>query len=416
MVTIKCQHSGIEFEAATRRTKQHPLVAEIKNYANKDGSYHEVNNALDAAEKAGGYATIEEYMAKVQAILNGAKERRVELDRKRAEDRKREEAEKIERKRKRQERNAFLKDNGYNWNKVEIGTEEDQFPGGYGAGIGEFSHYEWQLWSPDGRHVTTEQALDGIERGMDVVLAEITAEAAEVERIHEAAEIKREDEVQHTITEQTRRDEWMKQNLSSLVETSTYPDDLDGERTRVVSFETFHFTTNDSFYTAEYGGETIYVWKYGNAVRFFAPAAIVERWNQSKWDAVENKPRKAWDCMDSYLDNFSTYAGDFDEWLVATLGIPVLLELAQRHVPVKRGYGAFSYGTVSKVFRLLTESETGDRGYGEPGETLDIISKRVGKERGEKQFRRYGWVPVGDVLQHEFPEREEIKNREPFSD
>lgn len=93
MVTIKCKHSGIVFEAKTKRTKQHPDIAALKQRANKDGNYREVDNALDAVTKAGGYSTIEKYMqlvndmvakaidAKRQASNKLAAERRAEQTR-----------------------------------------------------------------------------------------------------------------------------------------------------------------------------------------------------------------------------------------------------------------------------------------------------------------------------------------------
>lgn len=74
MVKVICQHSGIEFEADSKRSKNHPMVSDLKNRANKDGNYREVNNAMDAVKKAGGYATIEEYMKMVHDHINGKKQ------------------------------------------------------------------------------------------------------------------------------------------------------------------------------------------------------------------------------------------------------------------------------------------------------------------------------------------------------
>jgi len=185
MVKVTCQHSGIEFEADSKRTKQHPRIAAIKSEANKRGNYREVNAALDAVRKAGGYTTIAEYMAMVDLYLKGKSAERDAAAAKRREQEQRDEEERAIARQRREEQNALLKANGYRWSKTEIGTE-----GGfsYGAGIGEFSHYEWILWSPDNRVVSVAQALDEIERGMEVVKAERAAKAAAERAEREAAE------------------------------------------------------------------------------------------------------------------------------------------------------------------------------------------------------------------------------------
>lgn len=70
MVTVICQHSGIEFEAHSKQTKQHPLVAELKKESNKKGTYRQVNEALDKVRAEGGYTTIEEYVQRVRQALD----------------------------------------------------------------------------------------------------------------------------------------------------------------------------------------------------------------------------------------------------------------------------------------------------------------------------------------------------------
>jgi hypothetical protein len=71
--------------------------------------------------------------------------------------------------------NAHLKAHGYHWVKItqdwlDDNDDFDTVPG-------------WHLYSPDNRDVTVAQALDEIERGRDVVLAEqAAAEQAERER------------------------------------------------------------------------------------------------------------------------------------------------------------------------------------------------------------------------------------------
>jgi hypothetical protein len=134
-------------------------------------------------------------MALVFAELQKNRDKRNELDAKRREDEARREAEREERKRQREERNAHLKEHGYVWRKEAVGTEDDVLPGSYGAGVGEFSHYEFQLYAPDGRRVSEERALAEIKFGVEWVAAEETAYAedkARTERAEEAEYQKRE--------------------------------------------------------------------------------------------------------------------------------------------------------------------------------------------------------------------------------
>lgn len=166
MVTITCQESGIEFEAETRRTKQHPSIRAIKDRANKDGNYREVNEALAAVRKAGGYETIEQFMALVQAHLDAKKVKQAERDAKHKAFMQEQEKIEAERKAARKAQNETLKASGYVWRKETVIADdwalEMRDPGTY-----------WTLHAPDGREVTVEQALDEIKRGSEVVLAEI---------------------------------------------------------------------------------------------------------------------------------------------------------------------------------------------------------------------------------------------------
>lgn len=175
MVTITCQESGLQFEAATARTKQHPRIAELKAWGNKQQKYREVNDALVAVRKAGGYTTIDEYMALAQKHIDGVvAAARARHDRAAAEERA--DAERRDQaKRERQARNTRLNAAGYTWRKDAIGTEESWAPGGYGAGIGEFSHYEYTLVAPDGREINEAAALR-------IINSELTLEAYRAEQ------------------------------------------------------------------------------------------------------------------------------------------------------------------------------------------------------------------------------------------
>lgn len=164
MVEITCNESGIKFEAATRRTKQHPLIADAKAKANKDKMYSQLNDALATVRREGGYTTIEEFMARVNAIMRGEKDAKAEATAKRLrEDKAREDARQQARAN-RYTQNLILRKHGYTWHKVAVGTEDDVLPNSYMAGVGELSHYRWELSAPDGRIVTVAQAMAEIEK------------------------------------------------------------------------------------------------------------------------------------------------------------------------------------------------------------------------------------------------------------
>lgn len=68
MPTITCQYTGIQFEAASSRSKNHPLVAKFIDEASKDrfhvGAYAKAKELLAAAK--GQSEDINEIMAAVQ--------------------------------------------------------------------------------------------------------------------------------------------------------------------------------------------------------------------------------------------------------------------------------------------------------------------------------------------------------------
>lgn len=175
MVKVICQHSGIEFEASTSRTKQHPLVADLKAEANKRGTYREVNEAMDAVKKAGGYTTAEEYIQMVKAHISNKAQQAKEVAQRRAERFAQAEA---EAKAKKQAEDALLKEHGYEMKKVVEQINDD--------GQGEYDLVDrWYLHSPDGRRVSRNEALDEIKRGAEVVKAE--REAAQKAQEEKAA-------------------------------------------------------------------------------------------------------------------------------------------------------------------------------------------------------------------------------------
>ena len=74
--TIICQYSGVQFEARSARTKNHPVVAEFLTRANRDGRYGETIEAMQSARRAGGYTTAEQFVTLVAERLNATDQRR----------------------------------------------------------------------------------------------------------------------------------------------------------------------------------------------------------------------------------------------------------------------------------------------------------------------------------------------------
>lgn len=164
----ECQHCSDP--VPTAKSKQCIPCRDMKNVANRYGNYGATMRRLEEAKAKGlrGQAVREYVLEQERIAVENAKvadaKAKAELEQRQREHQ--------QRRAERDAQNAHLKVHGYTWSKVAVGTEDDVRPGSYGAGYGEFSHHEWQLWSPDGRAVSVEQALDEIERGVEVVRAE----------------------------------------------------------------------------------------------------------------------------------------------------------------------------------------------------------------------------------------------------
>jgi len=175
MVTIKCQHSGLEFEAETRRTKQHPRIAAAKQQAHKDGLSREMEAALDSVQRSGEYTTIDEYMEQVTAIMRGeeqsAKKQKNARNRAQAERK----AAREEALAKREATNRLLKQHGYTWH-VDVVDAQDISDAMDTRNTGK----TFFLTSPNGEVVSVEQALSAIEQETN------SAEKTEVVRVDNA--------------------------------------------------------------------------------------------------------------------------------------------------------------------------------------------------------------------------------------
>lgn len=73
---IKCQYTGIEFEAESKRNKNHPTVTRFLNEANEDGkravgAYAQAKQLL--TEAAGNFDNIDDLMAFVNAAYENWK-------------------------------------------------------------------------------------------------------------------------------------------------------------------------------------------------------------------------------------------------------------------------------------------------------------------------------------------------------
>lgn len=191
MVTITCQYTGVVFEADSRRQKNHPKVSRLLNSCANDRSnpsaYNLAQGALRQA-KADGMTDIDAIIAFAESyVREGGDLRRQAENKRRAAQAAADKAFEENRQRikeERRQRNEFLKGHGYRWSKEFADFDEYE----------EGEPSQWVLRAPDGRQVDVAQALDEVERGAEVVLAEISQrEAAQAEREAEAQRAEQEE-------------------------------------------------------------------------------------------------------------------------------------------------------------------------------------------------------------------------------
>jgi hypothetical protein len=157
VVTVTCQYTGIEFEAKTRRSKNHPLVSDLLEEANKrrmPGAYNKAKALLDECQ---GMTDIDAIVNRVNIGLDAYDDAKNDkINKQRQDDKDRQEAQ-----RRRQQTNAVLKLNGYRWQKV---TEEDMDAFGASAFSNTYGNREhvWELIAPDGQVVTISEAMEAI--------------------------------------------------------------------------------------------------------------------------------------------------------------------------------------------------------------------------------------------------------------
>ncbi len=68
MITVKCQYTGIEFEAESSRTKNHPAVSAFLLEASKENGHYRgaSHTAKTLIVEADGYDNIDEFMTAVR--------------------------------------------------------------------------------------------------------------------------------------------------------------------------------------------------------------------------------------------------------------------------------------------------------------------------------------------------------------
>lgn len=152
MVKVTCQYTGITFEAASKRQKNHPRVSALLNDAARAGTYGTAVERLAEAREL-GMTDINAIIAFARAGAAEAAQQRSEREYERKVARKQAQREWSEQREERARTKAILRSHGYTWSKG--GDEEDMdFAGPNAGGEG-----RWILSAPDGRIVTVREAL-----------------------------------------------------------------------------------------------------------------------------------------------------------------------------------------------------------------------------------------------------------------
>lgn len=164
MITVTCQYTGFQFEAESKRSKNHPMISAFLNEANAEGK-HKVGAYAQAValinEAKGNFESIDQLIAFVRAGFDAWKQDAQSIRRFTAGDYLRQ---RKAQKELRQRINSILKSNGYTWSLEGYEDEEDadHFAGFASAPIGKV----WTLYAPDGSEVSISQAF--AQLGMEV--------------------------------------------------------------------------------------------------------------------------------------------------------------------------------------------------------------------------------------------------------
>lgn len=166
MVKIICQYTGLEFEATSKRQKNHPEISKLLNEAAADkrnpGAYGIVKKAL-AEGRTRDFTTVREFIEFARSAVQAGAQEQADQERRNRELREEQARKREEAEARRKVQNARLREHGYLWSREY--RDHDEFEEGEPS--------LWVLRAPDGRAVSPEQGLDEIERGAEVVQEEL---------------------------------------------------------------------------------------------------------------------------------------------------------------------------------------------------------------------------------------------------
>lgn len=289
---------------------------------------------------------------------------------------------------------------------------------------------------------------DQVVQTREQLLAMFTAEGKEAyrERVRQEraqAEREREEAKERRRAEREAAgiayQQWMVEHLSGLTYLSQRPaETLDWSEVARFSGDTpgAWYDGGDRWDVANVDGAPVYRFYYGNAVKYYAPETVAERWHEAAWQAstdgsAEYKtPGQAalW-ALGRVADGAVCYGDDLARWAVERIGERALVEQAMAEAPV-RSNGP-SDGLASKIYRIPVRErvyslELAQQTNHRPGEsylypvgygsyTLHRPSYAVGYvvpaeelAADNRQMRLYGWVPLGEEETGEWPTAEDI--------
>ena len=143
MVTMTCARTGVEFEANSKRQKNHPTVSALLTEANKAGAYRAAEEAI-AEARASGAIDIDTFIAAIREAIAATVENRP---------RRRTWGDRIRQAKQRKRQNAALRAAGYRWSK-ELVPNQSPLMDDWGE--------EWVPRDPQGNPVSLAAALAAI--------------------------------------------------------------------------------------------------------------------------------------------------------------------------------------------------------------------------------------------------------------
>lgn len=152
MVNVTCEKTGLVFEAATRRTKNHPSIMFVLGEANKGGWYTQALDAIKRGREA-GFTTVEQFVAAMrdaESAFNA--EQRAAYSAEVSQRLAREEAA-----RQRHILNEWLRESDYHWSN--LGQSAEELEDGFDIFVNDDEAPAWQLFDRDNKPVSIKQAM-----------------------------------------------------------------------------------------------------------------------------------------------------------------------------------------------------------------------------------------------------------------